>query len=459
MDTRTKPSVPAIIILFGITGDLAQRKLLPALYHLYRDNLLHEDTVILGITRRDVTTEEMVKQVQQSLEAADDAADETALRKVQQALRMHTMSQVDPEEYKTLKQILEDIEAEKGICMDRLFYLSIPPQMFGPIVRNLGEQGLNQSCQHGTAASRLLIEKPFGFNLQSAEELIADTGKHFQEEQIFRIDHYIAKDTVQNIVSLRQEVAGIEPLWNSKHVDRIELSVFEKLDIEGRATFYEEVGALRDFIQSHLLQVLALALMDIPATPDSETLHRSRLQALEQIVPLTQDTVASQTVRAQYDGYREVVRSTDSVTETFASVTLDLKGERWQGTKATLKTGKALPEKVAKMVVYFKADGGAEQSLRFWIQPDKGIELDGSNSDLKSLREQIETFSASHRTQPENPLGYERVFLDAIRGDHNIFTTSQEVLAAWRIVEAAVVAWGNSADSLRTYPKGSWLEV
>lgn len=452
MDKTTRP---AIIVIFGITGDLAQRKLLPALYHLSRDGLLDERTVILGITRRDVTTQEMVAQIEASIKAADGSCEHEPLTRIQSALHMHTMSQTEPQEYRDLKQLLDDIEAEKGICMDRLYYLSIPPQMFGPIVRNLGEQGLNQSCQHGNAASRLLVEKPFGYDLASARELLTETSAHFSEDQTFRIDHYMAKDAVQNIVAFRRAVPGIEEIWNSTHVSRIEVTVFEKLGIEGRAVFYEEVGALRDFVQSHLLQVLALAAMDLPAATTSDAVHTSRLQLLEAIVPVHTADVPALTVRAQYEGYRDEVGSADSHTETFARVHLTINSDRWQGTTFSLQTGKAMSEKKAEVRAFLAAPGGEEQSITFWIEPEKGIELAAGDPALTDLHAAIHAFNQAHPAPTENALGYERVFQDAIAGDHTVFTSADEVITAWKIMDDIVKAWSKNGDGLISYPKGA----
>lgn len=442
---------PAIIVIFGITGDLAQRKLLPALYHLFRDNLIDEKTIILGITRRDISTEDMIVRVEKSIRAAEAECDPAILTKVQSALRMHTMSQVDPSEYQRLKQLLDEIEAEKGVCMDRLFYLSIPPQMFEPIVRNLGQQGLNQSCQHGTAATRLLIEKPFGYNLASAQELINETGEWFREEQIFRIDHYIAKDAVQNILAFRRQYPEVEKLWNDQQITRIEITVFEKLDIEGRAVFYEETGALRDFVQSHLLQMLALTTMELPDTDTSQAIHAKRTAALQAIVPIRADTVNAYAERGQYEGYREEVDNPNSFIETFARLHLLIPTERWQSTEIILETGKAMSEKTSHIRLFF--EGGAE--LTFHIQPEEYIELANSDDALQPIEAMIEEFNHAHPPTNQNPLGYERVFRDAIRGNHTLFTTSEEVLAAWKVVNEVVEVWGVSGDGLVLYPKGA----
>jgi glucose-6-phosphate 1-dehydrogenase len=446
---------PAIIVIFGITGDLAQRKLLPALYHLFRDNLLDERTVILGITRREVSTAEMVKQVENSIEAADGTAAAEPLSRLQNSLRMHTMSQTDPAEYRELKELLDAIEIERGVCMDRLYYLSIPPQMFGPIVRNLGENGLNQSCQHGTAATRLLIEKPFGYDLASARELIEETGSNFTEDQIFRIDHYVAKDAVQNIIAYRQSVPGVEELWNARHIAAIECTVFEKLDIEGRAIFYEELGALRDFVQSHLLQMLAITAMDLPTDDTSGGTHIARLRLLESIEPIGPSDVAISARRGQYEGYTDDVSNPHSHTETFARVHLKVDSERWNGTTMTLQTGKAMSEKKADIRLIFTDSGNGEESLTFHIQPENGVTLSADSPKFKDLEAFIADFNRVHPSSAQNALGYERVLLDATLGNHQLFTTSDEVIAAWKVLNGVVEAWGQNGDGLVTYPKGA----
>lgn len=455
---ETPDSKPSIIVIFGITGDLAQRKLLPALYHLFKDDLLDPRTVILGITRREVSVEELLANVELCVNEIDKICDPVALRKVQAALRMHQMSQTDPAEYRELLELLNDVEDEKGVCMNRLYYLAIPPQMFGPIVRNLGEQGLNKSCQHGTADSRLLVEKPFGYDLRSARELIAETAEWFNESQLFRIDHYLAKDTVQNIIAFRGMSPRIEEVWNNKYITGIEVTAYEQLDIEGRATFYEEVGALRDFIQSHLLQLLAVATMDLPVSMESGDVHAARLKLLESIEPVQSGEVMEKTARGQYIGYREEVKNPDSITETYARVTLNVDNDRWRGVPMMLQTGKAMAEKRTDIRVQF-ADGDRQGDCVFYIQPDKGIQIvAGENAPefFNELARCAEEFNAAHPPAPTaHPDAYERVLLDAVRGDHTLFTTSDEVIAAWKIVNEILQVWSRSADGLIFYPKGS----
>jgi glucose-6-phosphate 1-dehydrogenase len=444
---------PAIIVIFGITGDLAQRKLLPALYHLFKHDLLDEKTAIVGITRRDVTAEEVLEKVEPCINDIDDDCDPVVLAKLKSALHMHKMSQTEPAEYSDLLKMLNGIEEEQGVCMDRLYYLSIPPQMFEPIVRNLGEQGLNKSCQHKKADSRLLVEKPFGYDLKSARELIEETSKYFAEDQIFRIDHYLAKDTVQNIIDFRAVNNDVEKIWNDEYVSNITITAFEKIDIEGRATFYEEVGALRDFVQSHLLQLLAVTTMDLPVNTRSEAVHETRLKLLESIAPIGKLNVASSSIRGQYEGYREEVQNPDSCTETFALVRLVIDNPRWRSTSFTLQTGKALSEKRTDIVATFN-DGS---KLAFHIQPDKGIEIVSSHEPafLKAIAPHVARFNHAHPPGAAGPDAYERVLLDAIRGDHTLFTTSEEVLAAWKVVTGVVEAWSKNAHGIVTYPKGA----
>jgi glucose-6-phosphate 1-dehydrogenase len=456
--SNVQQSLPSIIVIFGITGDLAQRKLLPALYHLFKDNLLDEKTVILGITRRDVTAEELLGNVELCVNEIDKVCDPVALKKVQSALRMHQMSQTDPAEYRNLLTLLNGIEEEKGVCMNRLYYLSIPPQMFGPIVRNLGEQALNKSCQHNNADTRLLVEKPFGYDLKSARELIEETGAWFREEQLFRIDHYLAKDTVQNIIAFREMSPKLEQIWSGEYISAIDITAYEKIDIEGRATFYEEIGALRDFIQSHLLQLLAVVTMELPLSMDSDDVHQKRLELLRAIMPINSQHVAASADRGQYAGYRQEVNNGESATETFARIRVGIDNDRWRGVPITLQTGKAMSEKRTDVHITFTSDT-AIGTLVFHIQPDQGIELigaDGQPEYFDEIRPAVEHFNAAHPpAKTGHPDAYERVILDAVRGDHTLFTTSEEVLAAWKVVTDIIEAWGRSDEGLIEYPKGA----
>ncbi len=453
---------PAIIVIFGITGDLAKRKLLPALYHLFKDGLLDERTVILGITRREVGKDDLLAEVELCVNEIDQVCDPEGIRKINTALRMHQMDLTNDAAYQDLRKLLDGIESEQGVCMNRLYYLSIPPQIFGPIVRGLGKNELNTSCQHNRAATRLLVEKPFGYDLASAQELIKETSTWFSEEQLLRIDHYLAKETVQNILTFRMHNPIVSDVWDNQHIASIEITAFEKIDIESRATFYEEVGALRDFIQSHLLQLLAIVTMDIPASLQSSDVHAAKLNLLSAIRPITLDEVAKCTVRGQYEGYRDEVKDPNTTTETYAEIRLHIDTPRWRKVPMTLRTGKALAEKRTDVRVRFHDSSRkteAVNDLIFRIQPNEGIRIHllakkpGYLDELEQVAMDFDYQSAFNANG--HPDAYERVLVDAARGDHTLFTTSEEVLAAWKVVEQVQRAWSASDDGLIIYPKGS----
>jgi glucose-6-phosphate 1-dehydrogenase len=452
---------PAILVIFGITGDLAQRKLLPALYHLLKDKLLHEHTIILGISRREITSDEILREVKLCANEQDGVCDPAALATMRERLQLMQLDMANGEAYGGLLERVNGIEEEHGMCMNRLYYLAIPPQVAGPVVNFLGEHGLNQSCPHNNAATRLLVEKPFGFDLHSAEELIESTTRHFSEEQLFRIDHYVAKETVQNILTFRFSNPIFESIWDNKHIARIAITAHEQIGIEGRAVFYEQTGALRDFIQSHLLQLLALVTMEKPAAMSSKEIHKAKLAALESTAGPTPETVHANAVRGQYDTYREEVHNPKSHTETYAAVRVHIDTDRWRGVPIVVRTGKALNAKTTEIAVEFKGDGTDESNiLTFYIQPNEGIELDlrvkkpGFEHDMQTAKMDFSyqrTFVGGH----DHPDAYERVLVDAVRGDHTLFATGAEVLAAWRILQAVINAWCDSDADLHIYAAGS----
>jgi len=449
---------PAIIVIFGITGDLSQRYLLPSLYHLIKDGLLAEPTEIVGITRGTTTTQELY--TKDTLTEEGEEADPAAVQRMHDHTTMVQMDLDDPAAYQALLKKLNDMEEQKGVCMNRLYYLSIPPAAYQGVIKLLGEQGLNQSCQHGQAATRLLIEKPFGYNLASAEHLIGEISKQFKEEQVFRIDHYMAKETVQNILTFRFQNPIFEALWDHDHIASIEISAREKIGIQGRTAFYDPLGALRDFIQSHLIQILGIVTMDRPEILDSEHIHASKQVVLDQVQPVPADKVSERAVRGQYEGYREEVSKPDSTTETFAAIRVFIDNERWQDVPITLLTGKALDERRTEICVsFYDETQAANNRLRFRIQPNEGFELElvtkkpGYTQDVQPA---VMNFSYDEGFGNQgHPNAYERVLVDAVRGDHTLFATSQEVLASWHVVQPVLDAWAKQADDLQSYQQGS----
>lgn len=451
---------PAIIVIFGITGDLAQRYLLPALYHLIKEGLLHDKTEIIGTSRREISVEEMLSDAKLCASEPDGVCDPAALQAMRDHFRMVRLDPTNDEDYAELLQTMNSLEDTEGVCMNRLYYLSIPPQVYGPVIRHMSAKGLNGSCQHGNASSRLLIEKPFGYDTASARQLIETMSHGFSEEQIFRIDHYLAKETVQNILTFRFQNPIFEALWNREHIERIEISASEAIGIEGRAQFYEPLGALRDFIQSHLLQLLAIVTMDRPEAMDSRRIHASKQSLLEHIGAVPAANVDGHAVRGQYEGYRNEVNNPGSTTETFAGLRLFIDSPRWEGVPLVLWTGKKLAEKRTEVAVRFKSRAQETTNyLRLRIQPNEGIELDlvakkpGFDTELQPTA--MDFSYQQNFGGHAHPDAYERVLVDAVRGDRTLFATGEEVMQAWRIVQPVLDAWSRPDSSLPEYRSGT----
>lgn len=461
---------PAIIVIFGVTGDLVKRKLLPALYNLIKNNYLNPNTVIVGATRQNINLDELIDR----LASGQTALGKDALKSIKKHLQVKTMNVTKGSDYKKLLATLNEIEESRGMCMNRLYYLSIPPQVFGPIVNFLGEYGLNDSCQHGVAQTRLLVEKPFGYNLASAKELIEATAKHFKEDQIFRIDHYLAKETVQNVLTFRFSNAIFESIWNRQHISHINITASEEIGIENRVSFYEQTGALKDLIQSHLLQLLTIVTMEQPTSLNSDSVHKSRLALLNDVVPIAPNMVDKMTLRGQYKSYRKEVDNPRSYTETFAALNLSINNSRWRGVPIVIQTGKSLRRKFTEIEIVFKRTNRKltnTNNLTFRIEPNEGIDL-GLSVKKPGLGYELQEvkldFTYQDVFKPRNqPLPYERVLIDAIKGDHMLFSTSKEVIESWKIINNVVDIWGRNATGLQIYDNNSngptdipsWLSV
>lgn len=459
MSETTKGMAPAIIVIFGITGDLSRRYLLPSLYQLFKDNLLDDKTEIVGVSRRELDIDALLRSVEEAIIQQEGEYNLTVMERMRRHLHPFTLDMDASEGYASLLEKLNTIEAEQGICMNRLYYLSIPPEAYGGVIGRMAEAGLNRSCQHNQASTRLLVEKPFGHDLASAEELVKTTSQHFQEEQIFRIDHYLAKETAQNIVTFRFENPIFEAVWNNQHVDSIDIVASEQIGIEGRAHFYEKQGALRDFVQNHLLQLLAIATMDKPSQLDSESIHIEKLRLLESIKPAN----PTQAKRGQYTSYKDEVNNPHSSVETFASISTTIDNDRWRDVPVTIRTGKALADRRTTVTFTFKgtSGGSGDNQLQFRIQPDEGIALKllakkpGFDHELLPV---AMDFSYNEHFEGSHPGAYERVLMDAVRGDRTLFASSQEVLAAWRVVNDVVQDWSQSNDDLQLYQAGTPID-
>jgi len=450
---------PLVLAIFGITGDLAQRKLLPALYHLKKADELPEQLKIVGISRRDVTLEDVYKELPQFVHEPD--YDPAIQQYLQEHTEMRQMDLVNRADYESLLVRLEEIERDFEAGGSRLYYLSIPSQAFTPIIRLLGETGHNAPLKDSSDAPRLLIEKPFGYDLASARELIGVLSEHFGEGQVYRIDHYVAKETVQNILTFRFKNPLFESIWNNRHIERISVTAHEQLDIEGRVAFYEQTGALRDLIQSHLLQLMAITTMARPAKLESEEIHAEKLKLLQAVKPIQPNEVNERTVRGQYEGYRQEVSNPDSNIETFARLELWIDNEQWTGVPVILETGKALNEKRTEITICFRQPEDApddQNTLTFRIQPSEGItlHLQTKRPGIKNITEGADMDLDYARAFTDRPAeAYERVIVDAIRGDQTLFASSTEVIRSWEIIENVLEQWSRTGESLVSYPKTS----
>jgi glucose-6-phosphate 1-dehydrogenase len=428
---------PTVLVIVGITGDLSTRKLLPAIRQIMLSidpSTLH----VLGITRQNVSLDTVLDKVD---------GDTSLLKK---NFEMYQMDLTKLQDYKNLSAHIEQIEKSYDTPAQKLFYLSIPPQISLPVLELLGESGLAHAPD-----SKLLLEKPFGVDLESAEELVNHAKHHFKEDQIYRIDHYLAKEMTQNLIVFRQNNSLFRRTWNKDFIESIEIIASEKIGIEGRATFYEQTGALRDLVQSHLLQLAALTLANL-RDDGRQSIPTERHKALSQI--LTPQDISQVAIRGQYEGYKTEAHNPKSTVETFVSLTLYSSDPRWQGVPITLVTGKALDQKTTEIRLRYKQDTAEEANmLTLRIQPNEGIEIElwakrpGYESDLQKVP--LHFAYANHFTSL--PEAYERVFMDAIRSEHALFTRSDEVLESWRILEPVQNAWEMHDKDLRIYKKGS----
>lgn len=434
---------PTILIIVGITGDLSKRKLLPAIGQIAMTGMIPPQFKILGVTRQsDVSIEGLLRDTNNK----DYLRDNTEL---------FQMDLDNLEDYKKLKDKLIKIEKEFGTEAEYLFYLSVPPTTSKTIIGLIGEVGL--ANREGT---KLLLEKPFGTDLESAKDLVSHIDQYFKSEQVYRIDHYMAKETAQNIIVFREGNSLFKRTWNKDFIDRIEVTVSEEIGIEGRANFYEQTGALRDLIQSHLLQLLALTLMDIPKAEEMDDVPRLRYEALKQLKIKEGETLTTHAKRGQYKGYREEVNNENSMTETFASIDLESSDPKWQGVNINLTTGKALKDKFTEIKIFYKKGHDHESNeLLLKLQPDEGISFSvwakRPGYEHQVSRHALNfSFKDHYNALPE---AYEQVLFNAMNSDHSLFSSSEEVIETWRILDGLQKAWATSAYDLIIYKKGSTI--
>lgn len=462
---------PTLLTIFGITGDLTRIKLLPALYQLERKRQLPKNFYIVGVTRKKLDILDLRADLVQEIEKTKAQVDQRVLDTLFARFYIAQFEITKDEDYPRLREFLNEIEDKKGVCFNRLFYLAIPPTLFASVIEKLGKGSLHLGCQHGKMQGRLLIEKPFGFDVPSAEGLITTIRNYFKESQVYRVDHYLAKETVLNILKFRFENPLVESIWNKDFIDHVQITAAEEIGIGSRISFFEQTGALRDMIQSHLLQILALIAMEQPKSQNSSEIHANRMDLLGSLKPIKPMDVDKLAVRGQYiknrigtkefSSYREKVNNSRSITETYAALKINIDNKRWSGVPFIVRAGKRLPQKVTDITLVFKGSKASKNinTLTIRIQPNEGIGMNllVKKPGLEDALEPAQMQFCYDQTKSEEHLdAHARLMLNASRGDQTLFPSSNEVMASWKFIEPVLHHWQQSGNSLEFYKAGTW---
>lgn len=456
------------IVIFGASGDLTSRKLIPALYSLFAKKRLPENTRIVGVSRSNFSHDAWRDDLQRTTrEFLDQEFDESSWRDFAARIYYHAGDIQQSEDFPALAAMLDELEG--GQRCTRLYYLSTAPRLYHAAVEGLGASGL---ADESNGERRIVVEKPFGTDLASAELLNHTLHSVFNERQVYRIDHYLGKETVQNLLVLRFANSIFEPLWNRNYVDHVQITVAEEVLIGSRAGYYESSGILRDMFQNHLLQLMMITAMEAPARFTADLVRDEKVKVLQAVRPMTGADFAQDTVRGQYEGYlQEPGVDPKSRTETFASLKLHVDNWRWQGVPFYLRSGKAMSCRTTQIVIQFRepphmlfADGARRSPdanrLVIQVQPAEGIQLHFHtkvpDAGMK-LRLTDLDFSFQEEFNSKLPDAYQRLLLDALIGDASLFARSDEVELAWSIIDPIIAAWRSpAAPKLEVYPRGMW---
>ncbi len=474
---RDRGAEPCSVVIFGATGDLTRRKLAVALYNLHLDRLLPGTYSVVGVGRREMPTGAFVSSLREGIEKhSRRPLDEELWGEM--AAGISYVSTDGPDGYARLSDHLDRLDRERELGGNRLFYLATPPSAFPKIIDQLGSAGLNQPGKGGGWA-RVVVEKPIGTDLASAHELNQIVNRVFDEPDVYRIDHYLGKETVQNLLVFRFANAIFEPLWNRRYVDHVQLTVAEPIGVEGRGSYYEESGTTRDMVQNHMFQLLCLTAMEPPVSLDADAIRDEKVKVLKALRPVTRGQVDEHSVRGQYaegvvggrpvPGYKqEPDVSESSSTETYVALRLQIENWRWAGVPFYLRAGKRLPKRVTEIALRFRnvphalfTQDSVPNTLALRIQPDEGITLK-FDSKLPGPKPRIQPvtmdfrYGTSFGQQP--PEAYERLILDAILGDSTLFIRRDEVEAAWTYIDRLMEGWHSSdrRPALPDYTAGTW---
>jgi glucose-6-phosphate 1-dehydrogenase len=478
---------PCTMVICGATGDLTNRKLAPALYNLMLGGFLPPEFSVVGFARRELTEEAFRRQLLDSINrySRNRPAKASIWESFSRGISYQQGEFTDPDAFRSLATLLDRIDRDRGTSGNRLFYLAVPPVLYPAIVRHLGAAGLTGSTGEGGGRrgwSRVIVEKPFGYDLDSARTLNREIRTQFDETQIYRIDHYLGKETVQNLAVFRFGNGLFEPIWNRRYIDSVQITVAETVGVEGRGEFYDQTGALRDIVQNHALQLLAMFAMEPPVEFSATDLRDEKLKVLRAVKPMAPEEVAAATVRGQYvTGWVEGARLSSyrdepevdpqSETETFVALRLAIDSWRWAGVPFYLRTGKALPSRVTEIAVQFKRAPLAlfaraapfqidPNILAIRVQPDEGIlirfgaKVPGPGLMIRNVNMD---FRYGSSFAVDSPDAYETLLLDAMIGDPSLFTRGDEVERAWQILDPIIDAWrAGSGGPLHFYAAGSW---
>ena len=467
-EMNSKTTLPTIFVIFGATGDLAQRKLIPALWQLYKDKQLPTLFQVVGIAKDEMSNDEYQEWVGKYVDASDDNSEQVKI--FVSIFSYHIGVFEEPVMYEKVAEKLGRQDRKWKTCANKLFYLAVPPQFYKTIFQQLADSELIKSCGADEGWTRVCVEKPFGSDLTTAQELDGLLAKLFREEQIYRVDHYLGKDTVRNILAFRFSNTFLSPAWDSRSIEKIEVVLPETSIVEGRGNFYDGIGALRDVGQNHMLQSLALLMMEKPKDWQASSIRLARAETLEALEVLDEQDVARQTVRGYYDGYKETEGvNIKSQTETYFKIQTQLRTARWQGVPIILESGKGLDESKFELTVTFRhktpclcppEEGKHYKNiLRYRVQPHEGIFMSfwvkrpGSKM---VIEEKDFSFDYEHGFVDGEAIGaYTKLLMDAISGDQTLFVSTREIAASWRFVDPIVRVWQKEVTPLIKYEIGS----